>query len=289
MLTVFAFVFALSSTIPHSLYDPATSPGNEICLFTKDPPQPADYDASSGVPLVNPIKTLLQEKPVAGITKVLSIAKLRKNYHQFDERRRLLSSYSLFLTDERIMPLLPALLGAKFYEKKRQPVAVNLSQHNIAAELTRARDSTYMFISTGASLMVRISRSSFSRQQTFENINAALSQIAANVPKHWAGVQSLHVKTHDSVALPIYNSAHSLDQLRNDPEPTPAQLKQAKSAKKSNAAAASGKKPIKVARRPLASRKERETPPSAKTIEKKAAAAVAATAAPAVAAPAKRE
>lgn len=267
----------LRISIPHSLFDPAANPGSEICLFTKDPPQPADYDPKSGVPLVNPVKTALQEHPVAGVTKVLSISKLRNNYHEFKERRRLLSSYTLFLTDERIMPLLPALLGSKFYEKKKQPVAVNIAQHDFSAELTRARDSTYMFVNTGPCSSIRISRSSFSRAQSFENIQAALDQIAAHVPKHWAGVQSLHIKTQNSIALPIYNSAASIDQLMHDPEP----VKKQKSSKKKGSA--------KKERRPLASRKERETPAdpnSKKSLAKAAAAAAAAASAGTAAAPA---
>ena len=239
--------------IPHSIFDPATNPGSEICLFTKDPPQPADYDPKSGIPLVNPIKTALQAHPVAGITKVLSISKLRNNYKEYKERRRLLASYTLFLTDERILPLLPALLGAKFFEKKKQPVAVNIAQRDFSAELERARDSTYMFVNTGPCSMIRIARSSFSRAQSFENIQAALEQIAAHVPKHWAGVQSLHIKTQNSIALPIYNSAASIDQLLQDPEPAPA--------KKASTKKAGSKK--KAQPRPLATRKERETPAAA--------------------------
>lgn len=271
-------------SIPHSIFDPATNPGSEICLFTKDPPQPADYDPKSGVPLVNPVKTQLQAHPVAGVTKVLSISKLRNNYHDFKERRRLLSSYTLFLTDERIMPLLPALLGVKFYEKKKQPVAVNIAQHDLTAELTRARDSTYMFVNTGPCSSIRISRSSFSRAQSFDNIQAALDQIAAHIPKHWAGVQSLHIKTQNSIALPIYNSAASIDQLMADPDPEP---KKASTKKK-------GGSKKKGERRVLATRKERETladPNSKRSLQKKAAsdkktAAAAPTAAASAAAPA---
>jgi hypothetical protein len=310
-----------SSTIPHSLYDPSTTPGAEICLFTKDPPQPADYDASLGVPLPNPVKERLQQTPVEGVTKVLPLGKLRKNYAQFAERRRLLSSYALFLADERVLPLLPALLGSKFFEKKRQPVGVNLAQHDIARELKRARDSTYMYLSTGASVSVRISRSTFSRQQSFENIQAALAQIAAHVPLHWKGVQSIHVKTNDSIALPIYSDVSPVGELLADtpataaakkggaaaaaasskkkqkkPQQPSSQKKAANGAAAAAPATAASSQKKKGQKRALSTKKEDSTaqPPSAKKARAAAAAAPAATAAastpatPAKAAGAKR-
>lgn len=257
LLPSIPFVTSSRSAIPHSLYDPSTNPGSEICLFTKDPPTPADYDPKAGVPLVNPIKTSLQATPVAGITKVLSISKLRKNYAQFADRRRLLSGYALFLTDDRILPLMPALLGSKFYEKKKQPVAVNLAQHNIARELTAARDSTYMFLNSGPCCSIRISRSSFSRAQSAENILAALSQIAAHVPKKWEGVQSIHIKTQNSIALPVYNSVASIDQLVPDVEEPKANKKG--SEKKMKKRALSTKKETKPTSENGSSKKKQKT------------------------------
>lgn len=263
------------SPIPHSIYDPTNNPGSELCLFTKDPPaQSADEVPSSvsGIPIENPIKNQLAAKPVTGVTKVLAISKLRKNYHEFKDRRRLLSSYSLFLCDERIMPLLPPLLGSKFYEKKKQPVPVNLNMADFSKELIKARDSTYMFINTGASLTVRIARSSFSRAETLANIQAALPVIAANIPKKWAGIQSIHIKSQDSIALPIYNHGAALEPLLADPEPTAEEKKQkAKSDKKKNAAAASKKKGTK---RALSTKKEDKKPaPSSSAKKQKPAAA----------------
>lgn len=282
------------SPIPHSLYDPATNAGSEICLFTKDPPAPEVDPVVSGIPTVNPVKAALQAKPVAGITKILSLEKLRKNYHQFGDRRRLLAGYSLFLTDERIMPRLPALLGAKFYEKKKQPVAVNLAMHDFTKELVKARDSTYMYLSTGATLTVRISKSSFSRADTAANILAALPHIAAHVPRKWKGIQSIHIKSTNSIALPIYNSAASIEPLLADPEPvkktkaTAANSnkktnsnKKASSTKKAAATATtsstkkagdSTKKPTKGQKRPLATKQEEAAKPTdaGKTSNKKA-------------------
>ena len=43
-----------------------------------------------------------------------------------------------------------------------------------------------------------------SEEQCCANVEAALQGALAHVPKRWAGVQALHLKTADSAALPIY-------------------------------------------------------------------------------------
>jgi ribosome biogenesis protein UTP30 len=60
---------SINSPVAHSLYD---RDGVEICLFTKDPQE--DY------------RKKLEEQPVRRVTKVISITKLKKNYHQYADR-----------------------------------------------------------------------------------------------------------------------------------------------------------------------------------------------------------
>lgn len=98
------------------------------------------------------------------------MTKLRKEYKQYEDRRGLLATYDLFLADERILPLLPNLLGAKFFNKKKQPVPVCLTRKNLKQEIAKARDSTYLHLSQGPCCAVRIARTSMSREQVAENI-----------------------------------------------------------------------------------------------------------------------
>jgi ribosome biogenesis protein UTP30 len=72
------------------------------------------------------IKMRLEETPVAGVTKVIDLDKLRKNFDRYQAKRELcarkpnfinisrfylLTRYSLFLADDRIIPMLPKALG----------------------------------------------------------------------------------------------------------------------------------------------------------------------------------
>jgi len=174
--------------LPHSLYP---EDGAEICLFTKDPQR--QY------------KDLVAELPFKGITKVIGVEKLRKKYGRFQDRRDLLATYQLFLADDRILPLLPALLGKSFFEKKRQPIAVNLRKKDLVKEFTQARDSTYLYLTTGPCCAFRIGRSSFTEVQVVENILAGLG-VVEKLPKKWKNIQAIYIKTPSSVAIPFYAS-----------------------------------------------------------------------------------
>lgn len=193
--------------LQHSLYQ-----DKSICLFTKDPHQP--------------IKQHLEENPIEGIDKVMGVMKLRKNYRQYEDKRKLLQTYDLFLADERILPLLPACLGKKFFDKKRQPAPVNLTR-NLTTALEGARDSTYFFLNAGPTCMVKIGRTGFAKQQVVENVMSSINAIVDRIPKKWKNIQAIFIRTHDSVALPVYNAlpsgtvkADEKEEKQDKPKPT---------------------------------------------------------------------
>lgn len=55
--------------------------------------------------------------------QVIAISKLRTEHKQFEDKRELLSNFDLFLADDRIIPLLPPLLGIKFFKKKKYRIS----------------------------------------------------------------------------------------------------------------------------------------------------------------------
>jgi len=70
----------------------------------------------------------------------------------------------------------------------------------------KAKSSTLFFINSGACSAVKIAKSSFTVEQIVQNILQSILIIVSKIPKKWNNIQSLHIKTKDSVALPIYNS-----------------------------------------------------------------------------------
>jgi len=204
--------------IPHTIYG---RDGQEICLITKDPQQ--DF------------REKLDRSPVDGVTKVLGISKLRANYKQYKDRRVLRDSYDLFLADDRVLPLLQPLLGKIFFSKKKQPMPVNIkgSDAGFGAALAEARDATFFHLSAGPCCNVKVAKSSFSVDEIHANIVAVLNTIVKHIPQGWDNIQSLCIKSHDSVSLPIYNSIDTLDAPAE--EPTQDQKALSKTSKKTAA------------------------------------------------------
>jgi ribosome biogenesis protein UTP30 len=91
-----------TSPIVHPLVDPRTT---SICLITKDPQR--EY------------KDLLESNNIKFISRVVGIEKLKGKFKPFEARRMLLRENGMFLADQRVIPLLPKLLGSKWFEAKK--------------------------------------------------------------------------------------------------------------------------------------------------------------------------
>ncbi|KAJ7631991.1 ribosomal protein L1p/L10e family-domain-containing protein [Mycena polygramma] len=174
--------------IVHPLVDPRTS---AVCLITKDPQR--QY------------KDLLAEHNIKFISRVVGIEKLKGKFKPYEARRMLLKENGLFLADERIVPLLPKLLGTKWFEAKKQPIPVCLTRKDLKGELERAISSTYMNQNQGTCTAVKISIVSHKPSQVLENLQAAIPTIVKNIKGGWDNVQSLLLKTNSSAGLPIWS------------------------------------------------------------------------------------
>jgi len=91
-----------NSPLSHPLIDPRTTP---ICLITKDPQR--EY------------KGLLESHGIKFISRVVGVEKLKGKFKPFEARRVLLKENGLFLADDRVIPLLPKLLGKAFFNAKK--------------------------------------------------------------------------------------------------------------------------------------------------------------------------
>mmetsp|Transcript_17072 Transcript_17072/g.66499 ORF Transcript_17072/g.66499 Transcript_17072/m.66499 type:complete len:300 (+) Transcript_17072:20-919(+) len=177
----------ISVQLPNPIYD---ADETEVCVFTKDPQK--DF------------RELFQEHDIKA--KVIGLSKLRANYKTFEARRKLCGSYDLFLADARVTRMLPKLLGKPFFAKKRQPVPIDLTNpKRIQEQIDDALKSTSMFLGYGPCLCVRIARSDFTTEQVTDNICQGVEFMTTKFKNGWGSVQSVHLKSQESVALPIFN------------------------------------------------------------------------------------
>ncbi|OUS47721.1 ribosomal protein L1p/L10e family-domain-containing protein [Ostreococcus tauri] len=177
--------------IPHPLLDLSTA---ELCLIVKDHQGEGHKEA----------KQRVAEMAQCGVAKVLGISKLKANYKAHEQKRKLCDSYDMFLADDRVIPILPKLLGKNFFKKKKQPVAVDLTKKDWVAQVKRAVSATYMHIAGGTCVNVKVGKSTMGEDEIVENIMAAIAGAVHKIPRRWGNVQSIYIKTPDSVALPIF-------------------------------------------------------------------------------------
>lgn len=187
--------------LPH----PYTAPDATVCLFSKDPQRTyKDMVEAAGLQ--------------ARVTRVVGIAKLKGKHKSFEARRALLHAHDLFVVDDRVARLLPPLLGKTFYGAKKNPIPISVpvakeggdaaaEAKALREELDKALRSTHVLLAPGTTTSVKVALVGQSAEAVQENVLAVAAQLVEKfVPGKWAGVRSMHVKTADSVALPIWQA-----------------------------------------------------------------------------------
>lgn len=174
--------------LPNSLYSKST----DVCLLSKE--------KGSNV------KKLLNEKGVTSITKVIPIKKLKTHYKSYESRRQLLTLYDVFLCDNRIYHLLPKLLGKEFYRKKKFPMPIDVNKKDLSEEINKALRCTLISVGHGSCSAIRVAHSGMSPDEIITNIMDGVSEIAKIIPRGWTNIQSLNIKSSNSIALPIHTS-----------------------------------------------------------------------------------
>ncbi|CCJ28373.1 unnamed protein product [Pneumocystis jirovecii] len=185
------------------LKHPIISPDSECCLIVKDP-QRFYKDL------------VVSAKLSTRVTKVVGVSKLRKKFKSYEQRRVLRDSYDLFLADDRVIPLLPKLLGKVFYEKKRQPIPIDLATkstpEHLLKEVEKAYSSTYLHLSPGTCTSIKCGAICQTPEQIAENIQIITTTLAEKFVKDkWKGIRGFHIKTNESIALPIWINENVFD------------------------------------------------------------------------------
>ena len=173
------------SKLPVPLHTPKTS---NICLIVKDPQ--SEY------------KQLCDKNGVV-LDEIMDVTHLRNNFKTYELKRQLCKGYDLFLADERIVPLLPRLLGKSFFEKKRLPIPVNMAAKDIRKELSRAISSSTYQLGNGPCVSLKAAHTKMNKKDIVKNVSEAIAHFQTRFP---VAIQSIHVKLPSTIALPVYNS-----------------------------------------------------------------------------------
>ncbi|TRZ02248.1 hypothetical protein DNTS_034025, partial [Danionella cerebrum] len=184
-------------SLPHGL---RTNSG-EVCLFTKDEPN-MDADQTTRF-----YKKLLTERGVKHNIEVIPLKSLKTEYKPFEAKRRLLGNFDLFLSDARIHRILPSQIGKHFYERKKNPLSVDLESKHLARDLEKIIQGTTLSISNkGSCCMSHVSHSGMTTEEIVDNVIAVVSAVMAKLASGENNIKIIHLKSQNSAALPIYTS-----------------------------------------------------------------------------------
>uniref|UniRef100_A0ACD5U0Q3 Uncharacterized protein n=1 Tax=Avena sativa TaxID=4498 RepID=A0ACD5U0Q3_AVESA len=179
--------------LPHPV---VTHSAASVCVISDD-------RASSGSPAAAAILDAAKSLGLP-VSEVVPFSAIRTDYRPYESRRRFSASYDLFLADRALLPMLPRLLGKSFYSTKKAPLAVDFARAGWPEQVRKVLSSTYLYLRTGTCCGIKVGRLDMEEEQIVENVLAAVDAAVEKVPKKWANVRALHLKSVDSVALPIY-------------------------------------------------------------------------------------
>ena len=172
--------------VPH----PARTLGEcDVCLFTKDPQR--EY------------KDKLAAQKVERV-KVIGISKLKKKYVEYEAKRNLCGDHDVFLSDARVVTMLPKLIGKTFFKKSKQPSVVDLERKNLRESLRVAVEGTRFLAPSGTLVSINAGLAQQPQEHLVANIMSIAKQAVPKLENGWNNVAALYLKSTDTVALPIY-------------------------------------------------------------------------------------
>ncbi|EPY53260.1 U3 snoRNP-associated protein Cic1/Utp30 family protein [Schizosaccharomyces cryophilus OY26] len=178
----------------------------EACLIVKDPQRT--------------YKDLVSEAGMSGVvTRVIGLSKLKAKWKSFEQKRQLRDQFDLFLADDRIISMLPNVLGKTFYSKTKAPIPVRISSNNadqLKKQVVSAYNATYFRASPCSSFMIRCGHTANTPQELADNIESILKYLCEKkvVPNGGKGISSVHVKTTQSMAVPLWNNPNLEEEVK---------------------------------------------------------------------------
>ncbi|VDO07025.1 unnamed protein product [Rodentolepis nana] len=171
--------------------------GVDVCLLVKDLKK-ADYDASNDL-WKRKWRADSVNTPTSLTVTFLPISELKLCYQSFESKRKLASTFDIFLADRRIVHHLPTNLGKAFYGKSRDkiPIPVTIDGNNLVKAVEDALHSCLVTISgKGTTESVVIGNTSLSIEDIKENTLSVL-------PGGMKTIRSIYLRGNGP-SVPIY-------------------------------------------------------------------------------------
>lgn len=174
--------------LPHPLYDE----NSEVCFFSKSPQKT--------------YKEMLIKNKKVGLSKVIGLEKLRRNYPTLEAKKALCDAFDLFLCDASIVEMMPGALGKIFYrERNKVPLPIDMSRKH-EENIKRAIGGTALRIPAGPCLGVKIGRCGMPEEHLTENAAVVIAAVAKVLhEQHRNYLTAVSVQATNSPALPVWH------------------------------------------------------------------------------------
>lgn len=186
--------------VPHCIYPEQPS----LCIFARDPH--------------GSLKKAFEEIKVKNISKIIPVSSLKTKYAPFEAKRALSTAFNMFIMDNRVVGIIPKLLGKSFYAKNKHPIPMDLtelySSNPSPSALKKTKTdifelinhSTYFFFNNGPCISLKIGNTNQITEQICENVLSAISFFKDNDLLSFDNIRSIHIKASKSLAFPIYTT-----------------------------------------------------------------------------------
>ena len=170
-----------------------TLENTRVCLFVKDPQRAVKN------------KLIAQQVSLTNV-KVIGIDKLKKKYVPHEAKNRLRTAHDLFLVDERVVPMMPRLLGSNFFKENKLPMPVDVTKSDLRGFMDKCVGGALLRPTRGTCTSFFVANVGQPESEICSNIAAAADAAVKRVAGNWQNVQSVHLRAPNSVSLPLYNS-----------------------------------------------------------------------------------
>lgn len=197
-----------------------------ILLVTKDPSTPYRKALTE------------KESPTEDVfNQIFTLTKLRSIAKDPKKLLKIFKEYDIVVADNRVYKFLPGTLGAQFYVKnKKLPYMIQMAKPDVNAKLTQGkknpsklkddrceplyvkqqmksivRNTSFLPPVNGNCMSIKVGYSNWKSEDILTNINDVLKylvdskyQPVGGVLRSIKNIQSVHVKTSESISLPIW-------------------------------------------------------------------------------------
>uniref|UniRef100_A0A8D9B746 Leucine-rich repeat flightless-interacting protein 2 n=1 Tax=Cacopsylla melanoneura TaxID=428564 RepID=A0A8D9B746_9HEMI len=205
----------LRFVLPHS---PHSKVSDVLLIITDEKKHHRKLRHDDEMYIVN-FEEKLKELGVKGVNKVMTLRQIRAEYYTHEMRRKLSDMYDVFLVDGKIGCKLSSLIGKCFYAKNKTPIPVSLeNEDKVKLEVERALRKTQLVFKSSCctNSVVRIGHTDMSPKELSENLEAFSKAVdTSKYPGGWRNVKKVHIKTPTSIALPVYFSFVTPNEIEN--------------------------------------------------------------------------